>query len=659
MSLPNRGLLAFLALTPLAVVSARTAAAVEPGSSVQLPHGVHLGPHGRYYQDVCDHDSAFYCQSQRLLGPTYKPGDAILPLAGGTTTSPPAGTMAPTDVTSAYSLSGNSGGKVVAILDMPDTTAFSDLNVYRKQYGIPALPQCTGSPGAASAPCFAVADETGKLNPTGLEDGASADTETSLDMDMISAACPDCSILLIEFTAQGGPSDTDFTAGVQAAQQLGAIAASISWGGPETGSDPTGYTQPGKILVLAASGDSGYLQEGGDQVKSHKHGGGSSGGNSGETAGYPASAPDVLGVGGTNLQAGSTYSEVVWNDMSGATTSGCSSEFETPTFQTSFLGTTPKAFGTCAMRATNDISAAAEFTPASASANEGGIAEYDNGQGGWGAVVGTSAATPLVAAMLVRLGLALDVSNDLGFVYKNISAFNDVTSGTNDNDNICTNTVMCTAGAGWDGPTGVGTPNGAKLLALSGSTSSGSSSSSGGGGSTSGSSGGSSDDAGASSGGTSSGTSTSSSSGGGASGGSSGASSGSSGSSGTSSGSSGTSSGSSGTSSGSSGASGGGSNSSTGGSNSSTGGSNSSSGNSSGGFGTGDDAGTPAGGSSGGTSSGGTGEDAGGGNGFVGGNSGGGGCSAAPVGSSAPLEDSGIAGLLVGALVLARSRRRK
>ena len=103
-------------------------------------------------------------------------------------------------------------------------------------------------------------------------------------MDMISAACPDCSILLVEIS---NLDDSDFISGVQTAARIGAVATSISIGGPEgggSGSDPTGYTTPCH-LVLAASGDEAY-----DLVNE--------GGNG---ASYPASAPDVLAVGGTDL----------------------------------------------------------------------------------------------------------------------------------------------------------------------------------------------------------------------------------------------------------------------------------------------------------------------------------------------------------------------
>lgn len=107
------------------------------------------------------------------------------------------------------------------------------------------------------------------------------------------------------------------------------------------------------------------------------------------------------------------------------------------------------------MRADVDVAA-----PAS------GVTTY--GGGGWSnGVGGTSCASPFVAGLLTHLGLA-DQPN--AFFYANGAAFYDITSGNNDPKHKCTNSVMCNAGVGWDGPTGWGSPNGAALLALDAGT---------------------------------------------------------------------------------------------------------------------------------------------------------------------------------------------
>jgi len=363
--------------------------------------------------------------------------------------------MTPANVLAAYKIPAatSAHGKIVALIDMPDANTLADVNVYRKAFKIPELVACPGSglPDPTSGtPCFAAVDETGAVT-TSAGDCQASDGETGLDMDMVSASCPDCSIVLVQMTSASlvnGPTDTDFLTSVKAAIKVGASAISLSFGGGEF-TDPTGkdFTTPGH-LVIAAAGDAGYLNE--------LFGG--------TTPSWPASASDVLSVGGTTLELkGSTYSEVVWNDgaFGGAGGSGCSSEIAMPAFQTLFLNSHLDAFGACTKRASVDLAAAAEFNPTTTS---GAIAEYDS-VNGWAPVVGTSAASPMVAGLLTRLGLTDLISNDIGWVYDNIGAFNDVTFGNNDPGATCSS-VLCKAGTGWDGPTGVGTPNAENLAAL-------------------------------------------------------------------------------------------------------------------------------------------------------------------------------------------------
>ncbi len=208
--------------------------------------------------------------------------------------------MAPWNIQEAYGIpAGSAGnGKIVAIEDMPDSHALADVNMYRSAFNIPTLPACTGMPTGSLPACFAQVSETG--GTPGHDGGESADGETSLDMDMISAACPDCSILLVTFPSSG-PEDSDFIKAAKEAASLGAVATSISWGGPEEG-DPSGsnYTTPGH-LVLAATGDDGY-----DFCDDPGYP---------KTPSYPSSAPDVVAVGGTTLfyYSGPRYDEAVYS----------------------------------------------------------------------------------------------------------------------------------------------------------------------------------------------------------------------------------------------------------------------------------------------------------------------------------------------------------
>jgi len=455
------GLLTSHAARATGQVPAVTAAAGETG--VALPKGVHLRPSGRYTRDLCDHGKSHYCLGKVLLPEGWAPGQAVPEVVregygGGSSATG----MGPSDVVAAYHIppSAAANGKIVAILDGPDSHAYSDLSAYRSQYGLPALPKCAGNPTGTS-PCFAQVNEDGSAS-TGQDAGSGSDGETGLDMDMISAACPDCSILLVEIGgAQGNVQDSDFVTGAQTAARLGAVATSISMGGPEQG-DPTGnnYTTPGH-LVLAASGDFGYnlVNEGGGA----------------NTPSYPASAPDILAVGGTTLFSnGSAYDEAVWNDGTFSTgqngqditTSGCSTEFAALSWQASALAGTG-----CSKRATADLSAAAAFYSGGSLTD---IAAYAQG---WQQVEGTSASSPMIAGILVRLGLAEAISQNMGWVYTNAAAFNDLGSSAYPVDSSGSNTdaqnpsscgKLCTAGPGWDGPSGVGTPDGTKLAALAG-----------------------------------------------------------------------------------------------------------------------------------------------------------------------------------------------
>jgi hypothetical protein len=445
------GMMAWMAGALVAL--APTLASALERSPVLFPRGLHLQEGGRYVRDLCDPDARMRCHAHELMPAGYRPGSAVHPYAG-----PPSGAMVPSDVLAAYAIPPASAGNgaIIAIVDLPDTGALTDLSIYRAQFGLPPLSTCTTPNGlpAGTTPCFAAVDQDGNPNPTVQDSDANADAETALDLDMVSAGCPDCSIVLIQMTATGAPNNgDDFTRSVAAAVKLDARATSISFGGSESaaGGDPVTFTTASN-LVVAASGDQGYL------LQSALLGGGVS-------PCWPASAPTVLGVGGTNLQSSAgTYTEEVWNDLISLQVgagSGCSTEYPMPAFQLAYGAS--KFGATCAnKRASADVSAAAQF---SVNGQERGIASY--AQGAWHAVLGTSAAAPLVAALLVRLGIAPKIAADLGFVYTNAAAFNDVTRGTNDAKGLCMlGDVACTAGPGWDGPTGIGTPNGTKLFAL-------------------------------------------------------------------------------------------------------------------------------------------------------------------------------------------------
>jgi hypothetical protein len=332
----------------------------------------------------------------------------------------------PSDLQSAYNLpSATTGsGATVAVVDAyDDPDAEADLQVYRAQYGLPVCDTANG--------CFAKVNQDGQASPLPPAAGSNGwDVEESLDIDMVSAVCPNCNIILVEANSN---DDADLYTAEDAAVALGAKYVSNSWAGaeyPGETSDDQYFDHPGTVIT-AAGGDNGYL----NQAKG------------GDTPNYPAASPDVTSVGGTTLTQDSSvprgWTETVWGSSSGGegTGSGCSLYEPKPGWQ---------ADTGCANRTTNDVSAVASPSP--------GVAVYDSySEGGWLPVGGTSAATPIIASVYALAGAPAAGSNPASYPYTDPAALNDVTSGAN---GTCTPAYLCTAGPGYDGPTGLGTPDG-------------------------------------------------------------------------------------------------------------------------------------------------------------------------------------------------------
>ena len=338
----------------------------------------------------------------------------------------------PSDLQSAYNLASaaasKGAGETIAIVDAyNDPTAESDLATYRSQYGLAA---CSTAGG-----CLKIVSQTGSSTSLPSDDTSSDDWsgEVSLDLDMVSATCPLCNIDLVEANST---SDADLGAAVNEAVALGAKYISNSYGGSEnsseTSEDSSYYNHPG-VVVTASSGDSGYGVE------------------------YPAASPYVTSVGGTSLKADSStsrgWSESVWSTSSTeGTGSGCSAYESQPSWQAS-LG-----LSGCSNRIVADVSAVAD--PAT------GVAVYDSdlNNGGWNVYGGTSASSPIIAATYALAGTPGSSDTPASYPYSNPSALNDVTSGST---STCTPSFLCTAQTGYDGPTGLGTPNGTAAFAAS------------------------------------------------------------------------------------------------------------------------------------------------------------------------------------------------
>jgi subtilase family serine protease len=332
--------------------------------------------------------------------------DAAPDAQGSSSSSRPHG-LGPADLRSAYAIPAGGRGATVAVVDAFDDPNFeSDLAVYRSTYG---LPPCTVASG-----CLRRIDATG----TGRLPAADAtwSKEISLDLDVVSAVCPDCHIVLVEAGGQDIPSLG--AADNIAAAVPGVVAIANSWGVPESAAEAGWdhfFNHPG-IAIVAASGDFGYQPV------------------------FPAASPHVTAVGGTTLRRSRSsargWEETAWKGSG----SGCSAYEPKPAWQHD---------PGCTHRSIADVAAVAD--PAT------GIALYDSYQfSGWVKGGGTSIGAPLVAGLYALAGNARSVVGG-SYPYAHTDALNSVVKGSN--AFVC-DSYLCRAGPGYNGPTGLGTPNG-------------------------------------------------------------------------------------------------------------------------------------------------------------------------------------------------------
>ncbi|HEY1914645.1 MAG TPA: S53 family peptidase [Streptosporangiaceae bacterium] len=403
------------ALAALALTVGGTVAATGPAGAATESAGAATGSAGAATrptaQAACAAAPAGYARCFTLI--RTDAGARTAGLRADLNDAAPAGFGA-TSLESAYSLPISDGaGQTVALVDAyNDPTAASDLAVYRAKFGLPA---CTTGNG-----CFTKVNENGKQGSYPATDGGWA-VEESLDLDMVSAACPQCHILLVEGTSN---AVSDLAASEVTAAKLGADVISNSYGLDEFGGMQHYYADyhPAGTAVVASSGDLGFT-----------------------AAQFPAVAPHVTAVGGTSLYAAGNRRGWVEHAWSGAS-SGCSAYVPKPVYQDAV---SPH----CTMRTVADVSSVAD--------PDTGLALYDttpNPYGikpGWIEVGGTSAASPFIAGVI---GLAANGSAfRTGWLYSHPQDLNDVTVGSN---GFCGGDYLCTAKKGYDGPTGMGTPDG-------------------------------------------------------------------------------------------------------------------------------------------------------------------------------------------------------
>ena len=363
------------------------------------------------YRDICpatNDSSVARCFGEVIVD------DTITPF----TTTKPAG-YGPAEFRSAYSTTGKaSGTPIVAIVDAYDQpTMLSDLQAYSTTFNLPQLANCSGAIANSSVPCFQKVSQTGTTKYPKTDAGWAL--EISLDVEAVHAICDNCSILLVEATS---PTNANLMKAVDTALSLGATILSNSYGGAESSTEKTydkHFNHPG-IAIFASSGDNGY------------------------GVSYPAASQYVVAVGGTKLnltKTGTYSSESAWSDGG----SGCSSYETKPSWQ--------KDTG-CKKRTVADVAADADPTS--------GAAVYDSvtyeGQKGWFKIGGTSLASPLIAGIFAT-SEHLKSSQQAGTLLYGLPAshFNDVTTGSN---GTCSPSYLCKAAKGYDGPTGLGSPNG-------------------------------------------------------------------------------------------------------------------------------------------------------------------------------------------------------
>src|SRR6266508_4255305 len=352
---------------------------------------------GETYRDACPAATAGHARCFARLATSVLPDAASAPVSAAASGSAVRG-YGPADLRSAYALPSTTRGAgqtvaIVAAFDHPD--AESDLAHYRSFFG---LPSCTRANG-----CFRKVNQRGGSTPPRADAGWAQ--EISLDLDMVSAVCPRCHLLLVEADSN---SLANLGAAVSRAASMGAKVISNSYGAPESQglrNANAAFNHPGHVLT-AAAGDSGFGLS------------------------FPASSQYVTAVGGTRLTRSSNargWTESVWS----GTGSGCSRVFPKPSWQTD---------GGCPGRTVADVSAVAD--PAT------GVAMYHTfgvRGGPWFKAGGTSVSAPIIAGVYALAGNAGSVRYG-SFPHPSVLAKMAVTV-----DHISGGRVEVGLGAGWHG----------------------------------------------------------------------------------------------------------------------------------------------------------------------------------------------------------------
>jgi subtilase family serine protease len=349
--------------------------------------------------------------------------------AASATAEPGTGPLTPAALHSAYALPRKAAKPqtVAIVVAYDDPTIERDLGTFTRRF---SLPSCTAARG-----CLRRVNQRGQPGPLPSPDptGGKWTTEAALSTETLHGICQNCRLLLVEADSE---AESDLAAAVDTAARLGAREISTTYlfaEGAFDGQYASHYDHPG-VVITAASGDDGFSY--GPNV--------------------PAAYPGVVAVGGTTLRIGPRgrwAGETVWRSSDGTAASGCSAFTPAPPWQLSFAG---KA-GCGDMRAVPDVAAAAgPGAPLYSS-----TALDPQGERGWFEADGTSVSSPIVAgtfALAGGIGARQSAPALLYARFRNVrGAFHDITQGSNGS---CGGKSICQAKRGYDGVTGVGTPDG-------------------------------------------------------------------------------------------------------------------------------------------------------------------------------------------------------
>lgn len=327
---------------------------------------------------------------------------------------------APKDLASIYGvpLGAGSTATIAVVAAGRNPQIASEVATYRAQFGLPSCPSCLveiNQNGAGSPLPAQITDAQGNA-PWHLE--------TALDAEVVTGMCPTCRVIVAEANSA---NVTDLAQAADAAARVGAQYVSMSFGAGEWSTESsldTHFTAPG-VVYVAATGDSGY------------------------GAAWPAVSPNVVAVGGVSVTGSSStgWSSTAWSGGG----SGCSAYEQRSVVQGLLSGLLSGLLGgQCTGRAVSDLAGVAD--------PQHGVATYT--EGAWYSVGGTSAASPAVAALFALAG-----THSTGSLYSHPEAFVDVQAGSTSGCPAGAG-ALCTAQAGWDGPTGLGLPYG--LVAFGG-----------------------------------------------------------------------------------------------------------------------------------------------------------------------------------------------